>query len=646
MSGATIPLIPRQVLLGNPDRVALQLSPDGTHISFIAPDEGVLNVWVAPAGEPEAARPVTHDRVRGIRMHYWAHTSEDILYLQDSGGDENWHLHRVNLATQEDVDLTPIDGVRAEIEDISHLHPDEVLVGLNDRDARYHDLYRLNVHTGERTLVFRNDAYAGTVADDDYRVRLALKFTPTAQVEVYRIDGDQATLDSVIEAEDSMSTQPIGLDKTGDVVYLIDSRGRDKAALVARTLATGEMRVLGEDSLSDIQGVTQHPTERTIDAYLTDYTKPEWHVLDPAFESDWAHLEKTIEGCLTLVSRTTKDDRWALAAMVDDGPVSYYLFDRSTKETRFLFVNRAEIQGYPLVKMHPVVIAARDGLKLVSYLSLPTGSDPTGSGRSAEPVPLVLWVHGGPWHRDRWGLNMDHQWFTNRGYAVLSVNYRGSTGYGKSFLNAANREWAGRMHDDLIDACNWAVKEGITTSDRIAIGGGSYGGWATLVGVTFTPDFFACGVDIVGPSSLVTLLQNVPPYWIPMLPAMTERIGDPNTEEGRAFLLSRSPLTRVDEIRRPLLIGQGANDPRVKQVEADQIVEAMQSRNIPVTYALYPDEGHGFARPENRISFYAIAEAFLSQHLGGRFEPVGKDFEGSTVEIRTGRDQIPGLPEA
>jgi dipeptidyl aminopeptidase/acylaminoacyl peptidase len=296
--------------------------------------------------------------------------------------------------------------------------------------------------------------------------------------------------------------------------------------------------------------------------------------------------------------------------------------------------------------MHAPVVESRDGLNLVCYLSLPPGSDPDGDGRPSEPLPMVLYVHGGPWARDQWGLNPYHQWLANRGYAVLSVNYRGSTGFGKEFINAANGEWAGKMHDDLLDAVGWAIDEKIAIADKVAIAGGSYGGYATLVGLTFTPDVFACGVDIVGPSSLVTLLENVPEYWVPFMPVFKSRLGDVETKAGRAELLKRSPLTRVDQIRRPLLIAQGANDPRVKQLESDQIVAAMTEHEIPVTYVLYPDEGHGFRRPENRKSFNAVAEAFLAEQLGGRFEPVGDDFRGATIQVPTGADEVPGLADA
>jgi dipeptidyl aminopeptidase/acylaminoacyl peptidase len=293
--------------------------------------------------------------------------------------------------------------------------------------------------------------------------------------------------------------------------------------------------------------------------------------------------------------------------------------------------------------MRPVVIPARDGLKLVSYLTLPPEVD---EDRPPRPLPMVLDVHGGPWARDEWGFNAVHQWLANRGYAVLSVNFRGSTGFGKEFTNAGNREWAGKMHDDLLDAVDWAVEQKIADRGRVAILGGSYGGYATLVGLTFSPDVFACGVDIVGPSNILTLLSTIPPYWQPMVQMFKDRVGDFTTHEGKTFLEERSPLSRVDRIARPLLIGQGANDPRVKQAESDQIVRLMRQKEIPVTYVLYPDEGHGFARPENRLSFNAVVEAFLAQHLGGRYEPVGDDFAGSSISVPTGADGVPGLSEA
>ena len=293
--------------------------------------------------------------------------------------------------------------------------------------------------------------------------------------------------------------------------------------------------------------------------------------------------------------------------------------------------------------MHSAVVRSRDGLDIVVYYTLPVGSTDASSDRPSEPLPAVLNVHGGPWGRDSWGYDAEHQLLANRGYAVINVNFRGSTGFGKRFVNAGNLEWAGAMHDDLIDVVEWAVEEGIADRDRVAIMGGSYGGYATLVGLTFTPEVFVCGVDIVGPSNLNTLLESVPPYWEPMIALFRTRVGDNSTKDGKRLLSERSPLSHVDSIVRPLLIGQGANDPRVKQAESDQIVNAMKDRGIPVTYVLYPDEGHGFARPENNLSFMAVAEAFLARCLGGRFEPIGDDFQDSSIQVLAGESEVPGL---
>jgi dipeptidyl aminopeptidase/acylaminoacyl peptidase len=349
---------------------------------------------------------------------------------------------------------------------------------------------------------------------------------------------------------------------------------------------------------------------------------------------------------MMVVSRSLDDTEWIVAFTADNSPLRYYRYDRNVGKAVFLFTDRDKLDGQTLSRMVPAIIKSRDGLDLVSYYTLPSGCDEDGDGYPDHPLPMVLYVHGGPWGRDYWGLDPIHQWLANRGYAVLSVNFRSSTGFGKNFVNAGNLEWGKKMHDDLIDAVNWSVQKGISKAEKIAIMGGSYGGYAALAGLTFTPKTFACGVDIVGPSNLITLLETIPPYWKPVIEQFTKRVGDFRTEAGRKLLQERSPLNYVDRIERPLLIGQGANDPRVKQNESDQIVKAMQTKNLPVTYVLYSDEGHGFARPENRLSFYAIAEAFLAKHLGGGFEPIGQDLLGANLTVPAGVDSIPGLAEA
>lgn len=660
-----VPLISRDLLFGNPDKASLQLSPDGQHISFLGPVNNVLNVWVAPSDAPQKAQPVTKDTRRGIRIYFWAYTNEHILYLQDLAGDENWQVHSVNIATKEDKNLTPFEEIqgpdgkpitlpngkplrpRAQIQEVSHKFSDEILIGLNNRNPQFHDVYRLNILTGEMKLVQANDRFLGFQTDDEYNIRFAMQMTADGGMELFTPDGQGGwkSFDK-IPMEDTLTTSPVTFDKTGTVLYLIDSRGRNTAALMAVDLKTNEKRLIFEDPRADVRNLMVHPTEKTIEAAAVEYLRTEWKILDESIRGDLDYLQSVSEGDVQVTDRTLDDKFWTVSYMVDDGPVRYYLYDRTRKKAQFLFTNRKDLEGVKLSKMHPIIIKSRDGLDLISYLTLPRWTDPDNDGRPGSPLPMVLYVHGGPWARDSWGYNSIHQWLANRGYAVLSVNFRGSTGLGKDFINASNMEWAGKMHDDLIDAVNWAIEAGVADKNKVAIMGGSYGGYATLVGLTFTPNVFACGVDIVGPSNLRTLLDSVPPYWKPMMDMWATRVGDPRTEEGRKFLDSRSPLTYVDRISKPLLIGQGANDPRVKQTESDQIVQAMQEKNIPVTYVLYSDEGHGFARPENRLSFFAVSELFLARHLGGRSEPIGDDFQGSTIQVSRGAEQIPGLSEA
>ncbi len=644
-------LIPRQVLFGNPERAQARLSHDGIWISYQAPVDGVLNIWVAPVDDISKAQPVTQEKGRPIPSYSWAYDNKHILYVNDKNGDENFHLFATDVVTRETKDLTPIKGVRAELQEVSEKFPNEVLVGLNDRDPRYHDIWRINLETGDKKLVQENPGIAGYLTDDDFNVRMAMDYTPTGG-QVLRIpekEGDTSQWKDFLEfgPEDGMTSGPAGFDKTGQTLYLEDSRNRNTAGLFAMDLKTGETKLLADDPRTDVGGVLVHPTEKNIQAVSFTYARTEWKILDPAIAPDIDFLKKAHDGDFIVTSRTQDDSQWTVAFMPDNGPVKFYRYVRTPeRKLVFLFNNRDDLADYPLVKMHDRVIKSRDGLDLVCYLSLPPGSDPDGDGVPDHPVPLVLDVHGGPWARDDWGLNGQHQWLANRGYAVLNVNYRGSTGFGKEFINAANGEWSGKMHNDLLDAVQWAVDQKIADKDKVCIMGGSYGGYATLVGLTYTPDTFACGVDIVGPSSLVTLLQHVPDYWQPFMPVMKVRVGDVNTEEGRAALLKRSPLTLVDKIKKPLLIGQGAHDPRVKQLEADQIVKAMTEKKIPVTYVLYPDEGHGFHRPENNLSFNAVTEAFLAKQLGGRFEPIGNDFKGSTITVPAGADQVPGLEKA
>ena len=640
-------IIPRKLLFGNPDKASPQLSPDGRFLSYLAPVDGVLNVWVGPADDPAAAKPVTTDKGRGIRFYGWAYTNNHIGYIQDHDGDENWHLYHVDLTTGDTLDMTPLEGVQARVQEVSPKYPGESLVLLNARNPQFHEIYRVNIYTGERQLVQENDQFVDFITDADFNVRFAVRPTPDGGNELLSKaeDGGWEPF-ARIAMEDSLNTAPIGLDRVGRTLYMIDSRGRDTSALTAINLDTREQTVIAEDARSDVSDTMLHPTEKTPQAAAFSHQRKEWRILDDSISADLEYLGTVADGEIEVISRTLDDDYWIAAYLLDDGPVRYYRYDRARKRAQFLFSNREALEGLPLAKVHPAVIKSRDGLDLVSYYMLPLDSDRGSPGHPASPLPMALLVHGGPWARDNWGYNPVYQLLANRGYAVLSVNFRGSTGFGKDFVNAANLEWAGKMHDDLVDAVQWAIDQNIADPQRVAILGGSYGGYATLAGLTFTPDTFACGVDIVGPSNLVTLLNTIPPYWEPQVELWANRVGDHRTEEGRAFLTERSPLTHVDRISKPLLIGQGANDPRVKQAESEQIVQAMQEKNIPVTYALYPDEGHGFARPENNLSFFAVTEAFLAGCLGGRHEPVGSDLEGSSITVPTGAEHIPGLSDA
>jgi dipeptidyl aminopeptidase/acylaminoacyl peptidase len=637
-------LIPRAKLFGNPSRAMVRLSPDGKRLSWLQPRDGVLNIHVAPADDPAAAIPVTQDTKRGIRFYGWSLDSTRLLYIQDKEGDENWHIYAVDPESFAVIDLTPYEGVHAQWMGQSWNRPGLIAVGLNDRDRSWHDLYLVDLVSGERTLAFLNDGeYGSFTLDRDLGLKVLEKPQPDGGRIVYRVDGERRDEWLRIGHEDDLTTGIDGFTADGGTLYLQSSLGRDRAGLFAVDWASGAQRLLAEHPKVDVGRTLVNPVSYVAEAYGTDYLKSSWHALGEAIAGDLRRLDTAFDGEFDVASRTRDDRQWVIASSRPERPGEYHLYDRASGALSFLFDSRPELKGEALARMHPVVIPARDGLELVSYLTLPAAVD---GDRPPQPLPLVLNVHGGPWAADHYGYDPEHQWLADRGYAVLSVNFRGSTGFGKSFLNAADRQWAAAMHDDLLDAVEWAVAGGIARRDKVAIMGGSYGGYATLVGLTFTPEVFACGIDIVGPSNLETLLATVPPYWAAFFENLARRVGDPRTEEGRALLQARSPLTHVARISRPLLIGQGANDPRVKQAESDQIVAAMQAKGLPVVYVLYPDEGHGFARPENRMSFFAIAEGFLSVHLGGEAEPLGSDFTGASLTVPAGAETIAGLPAA
>jgi dipeptidyl aminopeptidase/acylaminoacyl peptidase len=610
-------LIPRRVLFGNPERTSPRLSPDGGTLAWIAPHEGVLNVWTAPVGaggvDWDAAQVVTKDTDRGIRVFGWAHDGRHLLYLQDTGGDENWRLYDVDLPTMARRDLTPFDGIRAEIIAGEPKHPTEILVGLNRDNPELHDVYRLDLVSGELAKEVDNPGFAGWVADADLVVRAGLAPLPDGGLVI--MVRDSAAEDwrplLAISAEDALTSDPVDVSADGRSLLAISSVEANTGRLVRIDLATGAPVVLAEDPEADVSGVRLHPETREPQLVTILKDRAEYQVLDPACAADLAAVRALHPGDPAIVSSDDSDRVWLVSFTNDTGAVPFFLYDRESRQGRFLFEHQPALSGYELAPMEPFSFTARDGLTIHGYATFPPGR-----GRSG--LPAVLNVHGGPWVRDTWGFDAEAQWLANRGYLCLQVNYRGSTGYGKAFVNAGDREWGAKMQDDLSDAVAHAVSEGWADPARVAIFGGSYGGYAALAGAAFTPELYCCAVDIVGPSNLKTLIETIPPYWAPMVALFHTRVGNPETDA--EFLWSRSPLSRAAEFTTPLLIAQGANDPRVKQAESEQIVAALTAAGIDHEYMLFPDEGHGFAKPENRLRFYATAERFLARHLGGRAE--------------------------
>ena len=608
-------LIPRRALYGNPVKASATISPDGETIAWLAPDDNVMNVWVG-ALDGTGARAVTRDTERGISTYFWSADSRHIFYLQDVGGDENYRLYSVDLDGGDTRDLTPFENVRVDIISRNREFPDDLLIGLNRDNPQIYDVYRLHLPSGELTLVAKNPGnILGWVADRSFKVRAALavredgsndlqiRRTEESEWEVYRSWG----------VEDTFSSGPIGFSKDGRYLRLLDSLDTNAGCLIELDIETREVRVIVEDPEYDVSVENTDPNTYEVRMVGILRARLEWTVLDESIREDMAAISKLHDGDFVIASQDDADRIWVVRFTSDNDPGSFFLYRRDTRHGELLFRTRPELEDYTLASMEPYSFPARDGLTVHGYITFP--KDPERSN-----LPMVLNVHGGPWVRDTWGYHPEAQWLADRGYICLQVNYRGSRGYGKAHMNAGNREWGGKMHDDLVDAVAWAVEHGYADPQRVSIYGGSYGGYAALVGATFTPDLFRCAIDIVGPSNLITFIRSVPPYWQPMIHTLHLRVGNPDTEP--EFLISRSPLTHVNNIRIPMLIVQGANDPRVKQAESEQIVAAMREHGIDHEYMLFPDEGHGFAKPQNKMKFYAAAEKFLAEHLGGSYEEV------------------------
>jgi dipeptidyl aminopeptidase/acylaminoacyl peptidase len=621
-------LIPRDVLFGNPERAFPRLSPDGLKLAWLAPDKkNILQVWVKTVGKDDEAI-VTADKYRGIRSYNWAEDSNTLLYQQDSDGDENFHVYAVDLSTKNVRDLTPYQGIRAALEATSPKLPGRILVTMNLRNRKLFDVYRVDLKTGALELDTENPGdVGGWTATDDLFVKGAEATLDDGSTEVRVRDSAKGPWRVLVKAPATESVELHDFSADGTLAYLVSSLGQDTSRVVQRSVKTGAEKVIAENAASDATQVFIHPVKHVVQAVSFDAGIPFWTVVDKSVQADFDALGKASKGAFTIISRDRADKTWLVGYTLDQGGVRYFRWDRASKTAQFMFSAQPKLDQAPLSPMVAIDFPARDGLRLHGYLTRPLNAK--------GPGPLVLFVHGGPWGRDFWGFNPWAQWLANRGYSVLQLNYRGSTGFGKAYLHAGDKEWGKKMHTDLLDGVDWAVKAGVADAKQVAIMGGSYGGYAALAGATFTPDVFRAAVDIVGPSNLLTLLATIPPYWKVLKYTFNVRLGNPDDAQDREYLHAVSPLFSVDRIRIPILIGQGANDPRVKVAESEQIVAAMEKKGLPVTYVLYPDEGHGFARPENRIDFNARAELFLQKYLGGRAEPLpGDKIPGSTGVVK------------
>ena len=625
-AGAGVPpLIDRELIFGNPEIAGAQISPDGQFIAFVKPYKDTLNVWVKKTGEPfSAAKLITADTKRPIPSFFWSRDSKYILFVQDQAGDENYNVYAVNPADTPAAgldapparNLTEAKSVRALIYDVPRKDPDVIHVGLNDRDAAWHDLYRVKISTGERTLIRKNtEKIAGWMFDNAGELRLAARSADNGDTEILRVDADG--LKKIYSCTVFETCGPVRFHKDGKRVYLTTNKGTpDLVALVLLDVGTGREEPVESDPLKRVDFGGARFSDVTDEILLTTYTdeRIRRYFKDKAFEADYELLTKKLPGKEVGFASSTRDERvWLVTAFGDTEPGETYLFDRTSKQLTLQYRGREKLAREHLASMTAVRYKSSDGLEIPAYLTLPKGVP-------AKNLPLIVVPHGGPWARDGWGYSGIPQFLANRGYAVLQPNFRGSTGYGKKFLNAGNNEWGFKMQDDITWGVKHLIAQGIADPKRVGIMGGSYGGYATLAGVAFTPDVYAAAVSIVGPSNLITLLETIPPYWEVIRKTFHQRMGDPTTIEGRKQLERQSPLNSAAKIKTPLLVAQGANDPRVKQSESDQIVIALRDRGFPVEYIVAPDEGHGFARPVNNMAMFAAAEKFFAKHLKGRHQ--------------------------
>jgi len=631
------PIIDRELLFGDPEISSAQLSPDGQFIAFLKPWNKTRNVWVKHTAQPfSSARLMTTETARPVGGYLWTRDSKYIIYVKDNAGDENFNAYAVdpNAAALADApappsrDLTNLKGVRVNLFSAPKTDPDVIYIGLNDRDPSWHDLYKLKISTGERTLLRQNtDRIAAWIFDLKGNLRLALRVQDSGDQEILRVDADAFT--PIYRCSVFESCDPIQFHRDAARAYIQTNQGDlDLTTLALLDPATGHLDPVESDPLGRVDLGSAWFSEATDELVATLYSddRDRYYFKDAAFEADYRWLENQFPGREISVLSSSRDDRqWLIIANGDTEPGETYLYDRDGRTPAFQYKVREKLPRESLSPMQAIRYPSSDGLEIPAYLTLPKGLDPNN-------LPLLLVVHGGPWARDGWGYNPLAQFFANRGYAVLMPNFRGSTGYGKKFLNAGNGEWGAKMQDDLTWGVRYLTAQGIADPARIGILGGSYGGYATLAGVAFTPDLYRAAVDIVGPSNLITLLQAIPPYWEAGRKIMYARMADPDTPAGKQWLEERSPLNSAAKITTPLMVVQGANDPRVHRREADQIVIALRDRGFPVEYLCAPDEGHGFARPVNNLAMFMAAEKFLAEQLGGRYQEGGSPEAAARLE--------------
>ncbi|MBD3161763.1 MAG: prolyl oligopeptidase family serine peptidase [Candidatus Eisenbacteria bacterium] len=603
----------------DPEKSRFQLSPDGTRLAFLMPWEGRLNVHVQEVGGETATR-ITEATERSILGFGWAN-NQRIVYILDQGGDENYHAYAVDIDGSNFLDLTPFEGVRSQIVDILEDDDEEMILSMNDRDPRVFDVYRVNVDTGERTLIAENPGnIMGWGTDNDGKLRIAVATDGVNQSILYR-KTESEPFETVVTTDFRETIQPLHFTFDDRYLYVSSNIGRDKQAIFRYDPETNEhLEMIYEHPEVDVDVLLRSKARKVITgvAYSTD--KRGYHFFDDHRERIQERLETALPGYEVVISSSSRDESKLLVRTFSDKSLgAYYHYDVEHDALTKLVDVSPWLDEDELCDMEPIEYAARDGLTIHGYLTLPAGTEPRN-------LPAVVLVHGGPWHRDNWGFNPEVQFLANRGYAVLQVNFRGSTGYGKEFWTSSFKQWGRAMQDDVTDGVRWLIDRGIADPERIGIYGGSYGGYATLAGLAFTPELYACGVDYVGVSNIFTFLESFPPYWELGRQMIYEMVGDP--EEDRELLEQVSPYFHADRIRAPLFVAQGANDPRVKKAESDQIVEALQARGIDVPYMVKEDEGHGFYNEENKFDFYGAMERFLAEHLGGRAEETSAAPEG------------------